>query len=179
MKTLHTFVLLVGWLSTTFLVGCGGESAPRNHKQQSGGIDEARTQDGDPDTLIRGGYDPAEMDAAIARAKREVDDFIKIMQSRDGEDFSVKVPIEENGETEHFWLVDIRYADGEFTGEIGNDPGIVKKVHLGMKWTVNKEDISDWMFTRKGLIHGNYTMRPLLKTLPKAQADEYRKMLAD
>ena len=27
-----------------------------------------------------------------------------------------------------------------------------------------------------GKIHGNYTMRPLLATMPKAEADKYRAM---
>jgi uncharacterized protein YegJ (DUF2314 family) len=31
-----------------------------------------------PETLIKGGYDEREMDAAIARARREVDSFIDL-----------------------------------------------------------------------------------------------------
>jgi uncharacterized protein YegJ (DUF2314 family) len=96
-----------------------------------------------------------------------------------GTDFSVKAPIEDSGETEHFWLTDIVYRDGEFQGLIGNDPGMVTNVKLGQRWTIQKSEISDWMFMRDGKIHGNYTMRPLLKTMPEEEAQRFRSMLAD
>ncbi len=35
-------------------------------------------------------------------------------------------------------------------------------------------DISDWMFTRNGKIVGGETIKPLLKSLPKADADALR-----
>jgi uncharacterized protein YegJ (DUF2314 family) len=132
-----------------------------------------------PETLVEGGYDEAEMDAAIARARSEVDSFIAILEKGDGEDFGVKAPIEDGEETEHFWLTDVSYEDGVFEGLIGNDPGVVKNVKFGQKWTIKKNEISDWMFMRDGKIHGNYTMRPLLKTLPKEEADQMRSMLAN
>src|ERR1051325_3152585 len=83
-----------------------------------------------PETLGEGGYDEKEMDAAIARARSEVDSFIAQMNGKQGADFSVKTPIEDNGKTEHFWLTDITFKDGEFSGQIGNDPGIVGNVKL-------------------------------------------------
>jgi uncharacterized protein YegJ (DUF2314 family) len=131
-----------------------------------------------PETLVTSGYDEQEMESAIARARAEVDAFIAELGSPSGEDHSVKAPIEDNGETEHFWLTDVVYRDGKFEGLIGNDPGLVTNVKLGDKWTVAKEDISDWMYMRDGMMHGNYTMRPLLVTLPKEQADAFRAMFA-
>lgn len=130
-------------------------------------------------TLVKGGYDQQEMDAAIARARRESDAFLVELSKGNGTDFSVKAPIEDKGQTEHFWLTDITFANGEFSGLIGNDPGIVKNVKLGQKWTIKKADISDWMFMRDGKMHGNYTMRPLLKTMSKAEADQMRSLLAE
>lgn len=130
-----------------------------------------------PETLAQGGYDEKEMDAAIARAQSEVDSFVAEMAKGNGKDFSVKAPVREVGTT-GFWLTDITFKDGEFSGKIGNDPGIVGNVKFGQAWTIKKEKISDWMFMRDGKMHGNYTMRPLLKTLPKDEADEMRKMLA-
>jgi len=132
-----------------------------------------------PETLIEGGYDEQEMDAAIGRARSEVDSFIAVMSEGDGTDFSVKAAIEDNGEIEHFWLTDIVYRDGEFEGDIGNDPGIVGNVKFGQKWTIKKSEISDWMFMRDDKIHGNYTLRPLLKTMPEEEAAEIRSMLAE
>ena len=40
-----------------------------------------------------------------------------------------------------------------------------------------KEDISDWMYTRGDKIYGGYTIDPLLVTYPKEEADELRAKL--
>jgi uncharacterized protein YegJ (DUF2314 family) len=131
-----------------------------------------------PKTLADGGYDEKEMAAATQRARSEVDTFIGELAKGNGEDFAVKAPIEESGKTEHFWLTGISFADGYFQGTIGNEPGIVSNVKLGDKRTIAKGDISDWMFMRDGKMHGNYTLRPLLATMPKKEADKLRSILA-
>ena len=132
-----------------------------------------------PETLIKGGYDEQEMDAAIARARSEVDSFIAEMSKGNGTDFAVKVPIQDKGETEHFWLTDIVYRNGKFEGVIGNEPGMVTNVKNGQKWTVKKSDISDWLFMRDGKMYGNYTIRPLLKTMSEEEAAKFRSILAN
>jgi uncharacterized protein YegJ (DUF2314 family) len=119
------------------------------------------------------------MDAAIARARREVDSFIEEMSKGNGTDFAVKGPIQDKGETEHFWLTDIVYHNGKFEGIIGNDPGMVTNVKSGQKWTVKKSEISDWMFMRNGKMYGNYTLRPLLKTMSEEEAEKFRSILAN
>jgi uncharacterized protein YegJ (DUF2314 family) len=132
-----------------------------------------------PNTLIKGGYDEKEMDAAIARARSEVDSFIAEMLKGNGTDFAVKVPIQDKEDTEHFWLTNIVYRNGKFEGVIGNEPGIVTNVKSGQKWTVKKSEISDWMFMRDGKMYGNYTMRPLLKTMSEGEAAKFRSILAN
>ena len=132
-----------------------------------------------PDTLVESGYDEQEMNAAIARARSEVDSFISELSKPTGTNHAVKAPIEDAGETEHFWLTDVSFQNGEFKGTINNDPGIVGNVKLGQTWTIKKTEISDWMFMRDGKMHGNYTMRPLLKTMPEDEAAKYRSILAD
>jgi uncharacterized protein YegJ (DUF2314 family) len=135
--------------------------------------------DTSPETLHTSGYDQQEMDAAIARARAEVDSFIAELQQPTGEDHAVKAPITDGEQTEHFWLGDLTYRDGQFEGTIGNEPGMVKNVKFGQQWKVKKEEISDWMFMRDGKMHGNYTMRPLLKTMPADEAAELRSLLAE
>lgn len=132
-----------------------------------------------PDTLVESGYDEQEMNAAIARARSEVDSFVSELSKPTGTNHAVKAPIEDAGETEHFWLTDVSFQNGEFKGTINNDPGIVSNVKIGQSWTIKKTDISDWMFMRDGKMHGNYTMRPLLKTMPEDEAAKYRSILAD
>ncbi|GAA5505950.1 YegJ family protein [Novipirellula caenicola] len=132
-----------------------------------------------PETLVTSGYDEQEMDTAISRARAEVDSFISELSQPTGTDHAVKAPIEDAGETEHFWLTDVSFQNGEFKGTINNDPGVVSNVEIGQSWTVKKTEISDWMFMRDGKMHGNYTMRPLLKTMPEEEAELYRSLLAD
>jgi len=132
-----------------------------------------------PETLVEGGYDQAEMSAAIERARKEVDTFIAIMKSAGATNFAVKVPIEDKGEVEHFWMTNVTYRDGRFTGKINNEPGIVTNVKLGQSVTVEKNKISDWLYMRDGKMHGNYTLHPLLATMSEEEAAYYRSMMAN
>lgn len=141
------------------------------------GCDASQTSE--PDTLHTAGYDEQEMKAATARARAEVDSFITELNAPTGEDHAVKAPITEGEQTEHFWLGNLTYRDGEFEGTIGNEPGMVKNVQFGQKWKLKKEEISDWMFMRDGKMYGNYTMRPLLKTMPAEEAAPLRALLAE
>ena len=132
-----------------------------------------------PDTLVEGGFDEKEMDAAIARARREVDSFIAELSRPTGEKHAVKVPIVDGEAVEHFWLVDVGYQNGEFSGTIDNEPGMVSNVQIGDRRQVAKTEISDWLYMRDGKMYGNYTLRPLLKTMPAEDAKVYEAMLAD
>ncbi|MES2467506.1 MAG: DUF2314 domain-containing protein [Verrucomicrobiota bacterium] len=129
-----------------------------------------------PETLIEE-YDEAAMDAAIGTARNRVDDFLKILAENGADSFSVKAAIQDGDETEHFWIVNVSYAEGVFSGEIGNDPGIVKNVKAGQAWKVKKDEISDWMYTKGDLIHGGFTIDPLLGSFPKDKADALRSKL--
>jgi uncharacterized protein YegJ (DUF2314 family) len=139
----------------------------------------AAVQAKDPDTLVRDGYNQAQMDAAIARARKEVNAFLDVLAKDDADSFSVKAPITDKNGTEHFWLVDITYNKDKasFTGNIGNRPGIVKNVKAGQAWTIKRDEISDWMYTRGEKIHGGYTIDPLLATMPKDQASAMKARL--
>lgn len=130
-----------------------------------------------PDTLVTGGYDQQAMDEAIARARRETGEFLKVLAAREANEFSVKAPITDSHGTEHFWITDVRFENGGFIGLIGNDPGVVKNVRYGQEWKVKTDEISDWMFVRGDRIHGGYTIDPLLHTMPKGEADDLRRRL--
>lgn len=134
--------------------------------------------DSKPATLFDSDYDERQMQAAIGRARREVDWFLGEMRTGRGSNWSVKVPIKDEGNIEHFWLTDISYQNGQFSGLIGNDPGIVSNVSFGDQWTIHKSQISDWMFVRGGKIYGNYTLRPLLKSMPPEEARQLASKLA-
>lgn len=108
---------------------------------------EETPKEANPDTLVMS-YDADQMDGAIAKAKSEVDSFIQELEEQTGSNHSVKAPISDNGETEHFWLSDISYKNGVFYGKIGNDPGLVTNVIFGQPWEVKKEDITDWTYIK-------------------------------
>lgn len=107
-----------------------------------------------PETLVEGGYDQAEMEAATQRARNEVDAFIAELQAGTAESFAVKAPISENDQVEHFWLTDVSFDGERFTGTINNDPGIVTHVKLGQPWSLGKTEISDWLYMRDGKMYG-------------------------
>jgi uncharacterized protein YegJ (DUF2314 family) len=134
---------------------------------------------GKPETLVVGGYDEAEMIAATQRSINEVDSFIADLKSGRSENYAVKAPIEDGGETEHFWLTGVTFANDKFTGTINNEPGMVSNVEMGQEYTLGKTEISDWMYMRDGKMYGNYTMRPLLATMPEDQAEQFRSMFAN
>ena len=130
-----------------------------------------------PETLVTGDYDEKAMDAAIERARAEVDTFIKVVEAGEGQSLAVKAPIKDANGTEHFWLTGVTYADGTFSGKIGNEPGVVQNVKFGQSWEIKKSEISDWMYHKGDKIHGGYTIDPLLPTMPEAEAALMRQKL--
>jgi uncharacterized protein YegJ (DUF2314 family) len=130
-----------------------------------------------PSTLVTGGYDEKAMDAAIARARSEVETFKTELAKGDADNYAVKAAVKDGGETEHFWLTDVSFKDGKFSGKINNRPGLVRNVKYGQNWQVAQGEISDWMINREDKIFGGYTIDPLLPTMPKAQAASLRARL--
>lgn len=122
-------------------------------------------------------YDAKAMDTAIATAKGRVEEFITVLNTGAADAFSVKAPITDENGTEHFWITDVTFKDGVFTGRVGNEPGIVKNVRFGQEWRIEKEKISDWMYVRGEKIHGGFTIDPLLPSYSKEQAADLRARL--
>jgi len=120
--------------------------------------------------------DPA-MLAAFDKARGETDNFIAIMAAGTGGSYSVKVAVTDNDQTEYFWLDNLTYANGVFSGTIANEPELVKNVKMGDHIDVKKEAIYDWLYMKDGKMYGNYTVRVLLPKMSKEDADKVRAML--
>lgn len=131
-----------------------------------------------PETLYTGEYDETAMDEAIADARANLDHFLASLQAGPGEEHCVKAPIEDGEHVEHFWLVDISYEDGVFSGTVNNEPGLVSNVKLGDKVSLKKEEVSDWLYMADDRMHGNYTLRVMLPGMPPEQAEAFRAVLA-
>jgi uncharacterized protein YegJ (DUF2314 family) len=122
--------------------------------------------------------DDAEMNAAITKARNSLGTFWSTFEKPGtGEaDFALKVAISDKGQTEHFWLTNIERKDGKTAGIISNTPTLVKSVTQGQRYEFSEDQISDWLYKRNGKMVGNETMRPLLKRMPREQAEAYRSL---
>lgn len=134
----------------------------------------------DKSIVYRSG-DP-EIAAAVEKARQTLQDFWNMMAAPQGDvgQFSLKVAIRDPGAdiTEHFWLGSLKtLEDGRIEGTINNVPNHAKTVKHGQRYTFETEQITDWMYYRRGKIVGGYTIRPMLKQLPKERADQIRRML--
>jgi uncharacterized protein YegJ (DUF2314 family) len=118
----------------------------------------------------------AEMNAAIAKGRATLPTFWTSYDaskpSETGHSLKVRFANPRNN-GEHIWMADVKMTAGRFANAPRDLPG--KKA--GEVALFNEADISDWMFMRNGKIVGGETIRPLLKSLPKADADALRARL--
>jgi uncharacterized protein YegJ (DUF2314 family) len=121
------------------------------------------------------------MAAAIERARRELPGVLQrfVAGKLGGTAFTVKVAVRDGEHREFFWLSDMVYADGKFSGIIDAEPGMVSTIKRGDRWTAPTEEVVDWMFACDKKMHGNYTLRALLPQMPPAEAAKYRAVLAE
>ena len=133
------------------------------------------------DTAIKVSSGDAEMNLAISKARQSLPEFWRAFESpNEGEsDFCLKVRIEDSNGAEHFWAINIQRENEKILGEIGNDANIVKSVKLGDQVMIEESDISDWLYMRNGKMVGNFTVRPLIKSMPVEEAQHIRSLLAD
>jgi uncharacterized protein YegJ (DUF2314 family) len=120
----------------------------------------------------------AEMNAAIARARATLPTFWASFEaqrlSETGHSLKVRFPNpHDNGE--HIWIADVKkLADGRYSGRFANAPRYLPGEREGDVAAFKEADISDWMFMRNGKIVGGETIKPLLKSMSKADADALR-----
>jgi uncharacterized protein YegJ (DUF2314 family) len=133
------------------------------------------------DKVINVADDDPEMVAAIAKARASLPKFWEIFEKRNqGEsDFSLKVKITDKNGTEHFWATEVERRGGKLMGTINNDPNTVASVKLGDRIEIPEADISDWLYMREGKMHGNHTLKPLFKSMPAAEVQKLKAIMAD
>jgi uncharacterized protein YegJ (DUF2314 family) len=133
------------------------------------------------DHVVNVPNDDPEMAAAIAKARGSLATFWQAWkapkQGEEGFSLKVRIPYGNGNSAEHFWLIEIERAGGKYSGIINNEPAYATQVEAGERYEFAEADISDWLFMRNGKMVGNETMRPLLKRMPKEQAEQYLQFL--
>jgi uncharacterized protein YegJ (DUF2314 family) len=120
-----------------------------------------------------------EMAAAMRKAREGLPEFLKLARSPRPTmwGFAVKVGVTEGDDTEYFWIAPFVQRNKEFSGQINNEPQLVKKVKVGQTITFQQEDIVDWLYQDRGRMYGNFTACVLLKREPPQEAEEFMKEL--
>ncbi|MDH2356984.1 DUF2314 domain-containing protein [Bradyrhizobium sp. SSUT112] len=118
-----------------------------------------------------------EMNTAIARALGTLPTFWASYDapkpSEAGHSLKVRFSTRRGGE--HIWMAEVKkLPNGTYSGLFANEPRDLPGKRAGDKVEFAEADISDWMFMRNGKIVGGETIKPTLKSLPKADADALR-----
>jgi uncharacterized protein YegJ (DUF2314 family) len=118
-----------------------------------------------------------EMNAAIARGRGTLPTFWASHDAPKPNEagHALKVHFTTRRGGEHIWIAEVKkLPDGTYSGFFANQPRDLPGKRAGDAVKFTEADISDWMFMRNGKIVGGETIRPTLKSLPKADADALR-----
>ncbi|GAB5478841.1 MAG: DUF2314 domain-containing protein [Marinobacter nauticus] len=118
-----------------------------------------------------------EMNDAMMEANQSLDLFVNRLENplKGDSNFSLKVMVTDENGVEHFWVSDISLTESGFEGYIANEAKTVKVVSLGQKVSFGSDIVTDWSYDHKGIKQGAFTLRVLLKRMPKEQAEYYKK----
>ena len=127
---------------------------------------------GDP--LFMTPSDDHAMNAAIARARASIDQFInRLMNPQPGDHtFGVKWRFVDDENGEYMWVNDVHVEASDFVGILTSQPQVVKNVWVSQTIRLPIAEIVDWGFSNGERIFGNYTLRAMLPSLPAALRDE-------
>jgi uncharacterized protein YegJ (DUF2314 family) len=137
----------------------------------------AYAEERDENEIINVHETDKEMNAAMLKANQSLDKFIdRFNNPREGDsNFALKVKISDEYGVEHFWVTELTITETGFSGFISNEARTVKLVSMGQKVNFGPDIVTDWSYDNNGVKQGAYTLRVLLKRMPKEQADYYKK----
>lgn len=137
---------------------------------------EAQDSTQDDDRVVAVAVDDPDMAAATAQARASLDEFLALSQTPPpGTDtFKLKVMIKDGNVTEHFWVIPFQRTETGFAGILANEPQRVHNVVAGQYIEFNRDDISDWGYTRNGHQIGSFTVCVMFKSMSKEEVDYMR-----
>ena len=120
------------------------------------------------------------MDLSQIAARGTFDQFwTRISTDRRGLDaISIKVAVPHDTGSEHLWMTGCQSADAQSFDCVVSNEAVNVPLKLGSRYKFERAAISDWMYRQEGKIHGGYSIRVLLPTLPEQQAKAMTAMLA-
>lgn len=100
----------------------------------------------------------AELDAATARARKELPSFIEALKHpKSGMRFFVRAGFGPAKAREILWVRNVSYASGGFRGTLDQDPRLFHGARKGDEVTVADQDIFDWAIKDGSRLLGRYT----------------------
>ncbi len=140
------------------------------------GLAGAQATDPGDDKTVTFALDDPEMAAATAQALASLDEFLALSRTPPPGTgtFKLKVMIRDGNVTEHLWVIPFQRTETGFAGILANEPQGVHNVVAGQFIKFNRDDISDWGYTRNGHQVGSFTVCVMLKTMPREDADYMR-----
>ena len=132
-----------------------------------GGCFDPRDQEPNSPPIVNVESDDAEMNIAIATAKKTFPFFEENWQTMESDGCSIKFALPTSaGELEHIWFSPTSINGNEVTGKCANDPVNIPGLKLGDLRTVTRNDVSDWMIVVGKRCFGGYTIRVLTQREP-------------
>ena len=122
--------------------------------------------------------DNAAMNAAMARARAELDAFLGIAEAplADTRDFSVKIRLPITADSnEYIWIRAFARDGSKFVGTVASTPRNFTNLAHGDRLAFERKDIVDWSYRKGEQTKGNYTACALLQQEAPQQREAFRK----
>ena len=120
-----------------------------------------------------------EMNNVMLKANQSLNNFIDRFSKpyKGDSNFALKVMITDDYGVGHFWVTDLAITETGFEGFISNEAKTVKLVSTGQKVNFGPDLVTDWSYDNNGIKQGAFTLKVLIKRMPKEQADYYKKVV--
>ena len=160
MKTFKQYALLTFLLFG--LLGCQNNRMKKTERE------------GEP-TIYFAENDDEEMNVAIKTAKQTIEKFDNALKSKqnDFDNFFLKVCFDTQEHKEHIWIGNITIKDNEYYGIVNNLPEYIKNINLGDFIKINKDNISDWMYTNNNKLVGGFTLRVIRNRMNEIEKQQF------
>jgi uncharacterized protein YegJ (DUF2314 family) len=145
----------------------------------SNAISQSVAESIEKDEIVHMEDEAPAMRKAFEVARSGLDEFLKLAKNPPDHysSFALKVAVSQAGNTEYFWVTDFTAKGGtQFTGEINNEPRLVKTVKLGQRYSFSRTQIVDWIYMDEAeqKMVGNFTMCALLTQESREEAEQIR-----